>query len=151
MFFDNHAKAEDDIYTPDISHWCQWVIEHAPLLLSKIKANTTANSSEEALAGLAETLKFLHLCSNSQSSLTPSVKVDQVWHEFILFTRTYEQFCRYQFNQFIHHQPSASPTLEKNQYQNTLELYQQWFGQPDQTYWPVPNDDISHCGLCESD
>ncbi|MCX9155967.1 hypothetical protein OPU71_07485 [Niveibacterium sp. 24ML] len=44
----------------------------------------------------------------------PSQAVDDAWHEFILFTRNYEQFCRRAFGRMLHHTPAeamSSPTL----------------------------------------
>ena len=43
----------------------------------------------------------------------PSQAVDDAWHEFILFTRHYERFCRNAFGRFLHHTPAEamnSPT-----------------------------------------
>lgn len=43
----------------------------------------------------------------------PSQVVDVAWHEFILFTRLYQQFCQHSFGRFLHHTPTevmASPT-----------------------------------------
>lgn len=43
----------------------------------------------------------------------PSQAVDDAWHEFILFTRAYEQFCGRAFGRFLHHTPAeamATPT-----------------------------------------
>ena len=37
----------------------------------------------------------------------PSQVVDDLWHEFILYTREYEQFCRKAFGGFLHHVPAA--------------------------------------------
>jgi hypothetical protein len=33
---------------------------------------------------------------------------DDLWHEFILFTRHYEAFCRRAFGGFLHHTPAVS-------------------------------------------
>ena len=44
----------------------------------------------------------------------PSQAVDNAWHEFILFTRNYNRFCRKAFGRFLHHTPAEamqSPTL----------------------------------------
>lgn len=44
----------------------------------------------------------------------PSKVVDVAWHEFILFTKAYQQFCRSAFGRFLHHTPSEAmrtPTL----------------------------------------
>jgi hypothetical protein len=38
----------------------------------------------------------------------PSKVVDVAWHEFILFTRLYQQFCREAFGRFLHHTPAEA-------------------------------------------
>ncbi len=38
----------------------------------------------------------------------PSQVVDDLWHEFILYTRDYQKFCRWAFGRFLHHTPSAA-------------------------------------------
>jgi len=43
----------------------------------------------------------------------PSQVVDDAWHEFILFSHAYSQFCRKAFGRYLHHIPAvamASPT-----------------------------------------
>lgn len=37
----------------------------------------------------------------------PSQAVDLLWHEFIIYTKTYDAFCRKAFGRFLHHTPSA--------------------------------------------
>lgn len=37
----------------------------------------------------------------------PSQVADDLWHEFILHTRSYEQFCARAFGRFLHHTPAA--------------------------------------------
>lgn len=37
----------------------------------------------------------------------PSQVVDDLWHEFILYTRNYEYFCRQAFGGFLHHTPAV--------------------------------------------
>ncbi|NEX20761.1 hypothetical protein G3480_10635 [Thiorhodococcus mannitoliphagus] len=37
----------------------------------------------------------------------PSQAVDDLWHEFILYTRHYQAFCRKAFGRFLHHTPAA--------------------------------------------
>lgn len=37
----------------------------------------------------------------------PSQVVDDLWHEFILYTRNYEAFCRRAFGGFLHHTPAV--------------------------------------------
>lgn len=40
----------------------------------------------------------------------PSRVADELWHEFILYTREYERFCRQAFGRFLHHAPAAVMT-----------------------------------------
>lgn len=37
----------------------------------------------------------------------PSQVVDDLWHEFILYTKDYQRFCQLAFGQFLHHSPPA--------------------------------------------
>ena len=37
----------------------------------------------------------------------PSQVVDELWHEFILFTRDYQLFCDIAFGRFLHHAPAV--------------------------------------------
>ena len=46
----------------------------------------------------------------------PSQVVDVAWHEFILFTKLYEEFCKRGMGKFIHHTPAegmSTPDLVK--------------------------------------
>jgi hypothetical protein len=43
----------------------------------------------------------------------PSQVVDDLWHEFILYTRSYEIFCEKAFGAFMHHTPAASLSAVK--------------------------------------
>lgn len=40
----------------------------------------------------------------------PSQVADELWHEFILYTRHYERFCQEAFGRFLHHAPAAVMT-----------------------------------------
>ena len=55
----------------------------------------------------------------------PSQVVDDHWHEFILFTRPYEHFCRRAFGRYLHHTPTeamASPTQAGEGLKRTWKL-----------------------------
>ncbi|WP_199534754.1 glycine-rich domain-containing protein [Rhodoferax lacus] len=47
----------------------------------------------------------------------PSQVVDDLWHAFILNTRSYDAFCKQAFGRFLHHVPSAA--LKSNRHSNT--------------------------------
>lgn len=48
-----------------------------------------------------------HLKSGRQFVSMPSQVVDDLWHEFILYTRNYDGFCRKAFGRFLHHTPAV--------------------------------------------
>lgn len=43
----------------------------------------------------------------------PSQVVDDLWHEFILYTRNYELFCRRGLGRFLHHTPAVVASTER--------------------------------------
>lgn len=59
----------------------------------------------------------------------PSEAVDEVWHQFILFTREYHGFCEAAFGRYVHHAPA---TTNENPSQQALDrffsLYEERFG-----------------------
>jgi hypothetical protein len=48
-----------------------------------------------------------HLKSGRKFVSMPSVVADELWHEFILHTKSYEQFCMQAFGRFMHHTPAV--------------------------------------------
>lgn len=48
-----------------------------------------------------------YLKSGKKYVSMPSQVVDDLWHEFILHTRDYDQFCKKAFGSFLHHTPAA--------------------------------------------
>lgn len=48
-----------------------------------------------------------YLKSGQRYVSMPSQVVDDLWHEFILHTRDYQEFCDKAFGQFLHHTPAA--------------------------------------------
>lgn len=58
-----------------------------------------------------------HLKSGCKFVAMPSQVADDLWHEFILYTRHYEAFCNKAFGQFMHHTPAV--VLGANRQDNT--------------------------------
>lgn len=55
----------------------------------------------------------------------PSQVVDDAWHEFILSTRSYDEFCNKAFGRFLHHTPAEAmptPTSAKEGIKRTWRL-----------------------------
>jgi len=48
-----------------------------------------------------------YLMSGKRHVSMPSQVADDLWHEFILYTREYERFCRRAFGGFLHHTPAV--------------------------------------------
>jgi len=47
-------------------------------------------------------------CAGKRMVAMPSQVVDDGWHEFILFSRAYAEFCRNAFGRFLHHTPAEA-------------------------------------------
>ena len=66
-----------------------------------------------------------HLASGRRFVSMPSQVTDELWHEFILYTRNYEEFCRRAFGRFMHHTPAV--VLGKGQQGNAGLRRTWWF------------------------
>jgi hypothetical protein len=54
-----------------------------------------------------------HLQSGHRFVSMPSQVADELWHEFILYTRAYDDFCRRAFGRFMHHTPAVVLSADK--------------------------------------
>lgn len=48
-----------------------------------------------------------YLKSGRRFVAMPSQVADELWHEFILYTKNYDEFCRQAFGRFLHHTPAV--------------------------------------------
>lgn len=60
--------------------------------------------------------QYFEICRRARGKFVsmPSQVVDDLWHDFILFTRIYSTFCNRAFGRFLHHTPveaMVAPTL----------------------------------------
>jgi hypothetical protein len=83
------------------------------------------NVAQEALVREALQQYFL-ICQRARGKFVsmPSQVVDDLWHDFILFTRHYREFCDKAFGRFLHHTPveaMSTPTLA------TVGIRRTWF------------------------
>jgi hypothetical protein len=82
------------------------------------KKHPDIGPKEFQLVNLALKQFFLaHLNSGKKYVSMPSQIVDDLWHEFILYTRGYEKFCSRAFGRFMHHTPAVvmSPSKTDNE------------------------------------
>ncbi|MAV38541.1 MAG: hypothetical protein CMJ59_24145 [Planctomycetaceae bacterium] len=124
----------------------QHLLTTNPILAEKIATALRCSLSETPRA-LHEVLRFLFLSCQHGRPLTPSHVIDLAWHEWILFTRAYTQFCQAQFGRYMHHTPGGRTEENLERYQLTLQLYEARFGTPDPNFWPPVSSD---CGACET-
>lgn len=127
------------------------LIQEIPLLLKKVDKLDSSVSSHVLIE---EVVKFLTLVGKYNVRLSPSYNVDMAWHEFILFTKKYEEFCNLNFGRFIHHTPEDNKVANNKTYLKTIQLYIKHFGKPDPDVWgdiALTEWEDSQCGTCESE
>lgn len=97
----------------------------------------------DAARAFTELKKFLFICGVTSETLAPSMPVDKIWHQFILFTGDYMRFCNRHFNQMIHHTPEISVSHKvqkiKKAYSRTYDIAVHEFGELDPDYWMEPS------------
>jgi hypothetical protein len=104
-------------------------------------------SQKFALKAIWEYKKFVYLGVVSDFSVTPPMVIDKVWHEHLLFSRGYREFCTEVIDYNFDHNPELLPadgqTATFNaQYEDTLELYKKEFaGDPPEEIWGKPKFD----------
>lgn len=88
----------------------------APFLSDKLLKLKVVRSADEATSLFSEVKKYLVLCEVHRASTIPmfSRRVDEVWHQFVLFTAHYDAFARSYFGKFVHHNPVEAATDADN-------------------------------------
>lgn len=80
-----------------------------PGLLQRVRQTYPALDDKQ-LALVEAGLRQFFRCSllaNKQAVAMPSQVVDELWHNFILYTRNYQQFCKRAFGHYLHHTPAV--------------------------------------------
>ena len=75
--------------------------------LAARRPELTVEQRIEVFAALSD---YFQLCRKAGRRMVamPSQVADDAWHEFILFTRQYDKFCRNAFGRFLHHTPAEA-------------------------------------------
>jgi hypothetical protein len=83
----------------------------APYLIEKLLRERVVDTAEDADALFAEVKRYLVLnqVDRTKSWQMYSLHVDEVWHQFVLFTVEYVAFCNKYFGHYVHHAPSNAP------------------------------------------
>jgi hypothetical protein len=98
-----------------------------PQLLEKLERHHAGfTRKESALVGNGLRQFFLaYLGGGFRQVSMPSEVVDDLWHEFILYTRDYQVFCSQAFGRFLHHTPAVR--LSPNFKSSNEGLRRVWF------------------------
>lgn len=84
----------------------------APFLVTKLVEDRIADDEDEAHLLFREVKRFLVLVRSSDDVPWDmySRRVDEAWHQFLLFTREYIQFCMHCFGSYVQHRPGGAPS-----------------------------------------
>jgi hypothetical protein len=115
----------------------------APFLIEKLVKNCVVDTADEAEALFREVKRYLVLADLDQDRVWNmySLRVDEAWHQFILFTKQYIDFCQRYFGRYVSHNPSNAPKVEhaqpveKTSFEQFHARYQELFGEPLPDVW----------------
>jgi hypothetical protein len=106
-------------------------------------------SVAEAERGVDEFGKFLRLCSNRRGRLSPSRRLDAVWHAFLEQPERYREFSLAACGRVVGHAPGAP---NRARYELARRLMTERYGAVDDQFWPNPDaaaagvaDVVAHC------
>ena len=119
---------------------------------NKINGKHYFKKSTQVFRAIGEYKKFVYLGVVSECHVTPSKIIDIIWHEHLLFSSGYRNFCNEIIQYDFDHHPELLPidiqTETYNaQYEYTLNLYRTEFGvEPPVDIWgetKYENDNLS--------
>jgi hypothetical protein len=115
----------------------------APYLIAKLVKDRIVDTADEGEALFTEVKRFLIL-SYTDSDVSWSMysaRVDETWHQFVLFTSQYVDFCYRYFGEYLHHNPSNAPEvpgrpeLKPSTFEGFRARYESFFGEPLPDVW----------------
>lgn len=114
----------------------------APFLIEKLVKDHMVDTPEEAEALFTEVKRYLVIAAldPERSWHMYSLRIDECWHQFILFTRQYIEFCTTYFGRYVPHAPSNSPDAglaprQRTTFKEFNARYQELFQTPLTEIW----------------
>ena len=97
-----------------------------PALMAKLRQRRPLETGQWERV-LTQLRQYFLVCNGAKGRMAamPSQVVDDAWHEFILFTRAYNDFCRQGLGRFLHHTPAEAmetPTRAQEGLRRTWRL-----------------------------
>lgn len=119
---------------PDLSELLTY---RHPQVIKSYKRNFQVEE-DQAVDLFQDMLKYLwlvikHQQERQQQPLNPALDfslvmhqemrpIDEMWHNFILYTKDYQDFCQHYFGQFIHHYPDIAEHSVPVEHEFSVEL-----------------------------
>lgn len=101
-------------------------------------ANENFWTKEFTVQAVLEYKKFMYLAATSDLMVSPSEIVDIVWHQHLIFTQSYQDFCDI-LGKRIQHIPSTHNREEfekfKQAKERTIKFYERDFGKQPKNIW----------------
>jgi hypothetical protein len=124
----------------------------APFLIEKLLKERIVETADDGHDLFFEVKKFIVLTQsdNSKAWEMYSLRVDEVWHQFILFTKQYTEFCTQYFGRYVHHSPGNAPESaaradsEPMSFETFQSLYSDYFGETLPHAWYDENSVTLH-------
>ena len=112
-------------------------------------------SEAESLQLFHDTKLFLFICGvNTDRGYVPPKAIDNGWHEFLLYTEDYANFCDRYFGRFLHHRPyqPEAPINIRDGALKTLTKAREVAGDELSDNW-LANEllEFASCGSCGCD
>jgi hypothetical protein len=97
-------------------------------------------SQDAAMQLFDDTKRFLYLCGISDKPIAPNETLDFGWHQFLLFSEEYADFCQKNFGRFIHHRPTRldNPPPKGEMSRRAVDLAKTVFGENLSSNWHYP-------------
>ncbi|MFI7501842.1 glycine-rich domain-containing protein [Streptomyces sp. NPDC049687] len=115
----------------------------APYVIDKLVKDHIADTVDEAECLFTEAKRFIVLAQSDADATCEmySVRVDEAWHQFILYTDEYMDFCRRFFGHYVPHSPSNAPKQPSTQHYERMTFdefkarYEALFGEALPDIW----------------
>lgn len=82
------------------------------------------NQLREVIKGLRDYFQICLVLRRKPVAM-PSKVVDLAWHEFILFTMSYQKFCGQAFGRFLHHTPAEAMSSQRRAQQGIKNCWRE--------------------------